>query len=340
MRTVLMVVVLFAVSFLGVRWVTLGGPIPMLRVAPLKPDPSLPTFVEASRKAVAEQREQEWLESKTAQGDGDPERTKLRDAVIEAATAFRLSPCNEALKKKYIEAVLAYARAFVLLRGCPNFPICPDNDAALEHAKKVFRSPADARVREAMREVHDMGIRLKDYPGRLGLAIDFLSGSSARGDGEFSCAAVEAPAPRRTEEHRASDNPLPPPRRAEPGWNRKDIDRESRERYRKNVMEDLRSPGPKLCAGRDHELLVSRINQYYRTRDFELHGPVVRSRDDQKELEHEWSSGIDQQIDALVRDFYTQGYIRPNDLHKSQTVDQLLAGLKSTNRACASASKS
>src|SRR5262249_53018403 len=122
--------------------------------------------------------------------------------------------------------------------------------------------------------------------------------------------------------------------------NRKDIDRESRERYRKNVLKDLRRPGPALCAGRDRELLIAGLNQYYSTREFEQRGPVKRSREEQIAIEHEWSSGTDQQIDALVRDFSTEGYIRPKALHASQTVDRVLAGLKPTNRACASAGKS
>ena len=337
MRTVLMVVALFAASFLGVRWITLGGPIPVVRVVPLKPNPSIPTFEESSRKAVAAEREQEWLESKTAQGDGDPERTRLRDAVIDAATAFRLSPCNEAFKKRYFEAVNAYARAFVVLAGCPNFPICRGGDAAMENAKKIFRSPADARVREAMTSVHDMGIGINDYPGPLKLAIDHLSGSSGRGNEGFSCQNAEAP--KRAEQRRSSAAPSPP-QREWTGWDRKQIDRESRERYRKNVLKDLRRPVPALCVGRERELLIAGLNQYYSMREFEQHGPVKRSREEQIEIEREWSSGTDQTIDALVRDFFTEGYIRPNDLHKSQTVDKVLAGLKPTNRACASAGKS
>ena len=340
MRTVLMVVALFAVSFFGVRWITLGGPIPVLRVVPLKPDPRLETWEQRTRRHLADDREREWLDSKTAQGDSDPERTKLREAVIETATAFRLSPCNDALKKKYIEAALAYARAFVVLGGCPNFPICPDNDAVMEHAKKVFRSPADARVREAMSAVHEMGIGLKDYPGRLGLAIDHLSGSSARGNEGFSCTAVQAVAPRRTEDHRPSDQPLPPPRREEAGYKRHDIDRETRERVRKNALADLRRPGPALCTDPGRRQFVAGLNQYYRERDTSQHGFAVRNREQQIAIEREWSSAIDQQIDSLVRDFYAQGYLRPKDLYKSPTVDKVLSGLTWTNRACAGATAS
>ena len=157
MRIMLMVVTLFAVSFFGVRWVTQGGPIPALRIVDLKPDPRIETWEQRSRRHVAEDRDQEWLESKTAQGDGDPERTKLREAVVETATAFRLSPCNDALKKKYIEAAAAYARAFAVLGGCPNFPICrPNNDAEMENAKKVFKLdvPPDAVDGKADGEAH------------------------------------------------------------------------------------------------------------------------------------------------------------------------------------------
>ena len=341
MRIVLMVVTLFAVSFFGVRWITLGGPIPVLRVVPLKPDPRIETWEQRTRRDLAADREQTWLESKTAQGDGDPERTKLREAVVETATAFRLSPCNDALKKKYIEAAVAYARAFAVLGGCPNYPVCrPDNDALMANANKVFHSPADARVRDAMRAVHEMGIGIKDYPGRIGGAVDHLSGSSARGNEEFSCTAVQAPAPKAVEDRRPSDQPLAPPSRVEAGFNRQDIDRETRERRRKNALENLRRPGPALCTGRDREVFVAIINAYYLERNTSQHGFAVRSREQQIEIEREWTSAIDQQIDSLVRDFYSQGYLRPKDLSKSPTVDKVLSGLTWTNRACASVAAS
>jgi hypothetical protein len=346
MRSVILAVVLFAGSFLGVRWIALGAPIPglyVLRVVPLEPNTKIEGFVERSRKDIAATREREWLESKTAQGDDDPERAKLRESVIEAATAFTLSPCNDALKKKYIEAAIAYARAFVVLGGCPNFPICrPDNDALMENAKKVFGSPAGARAREAMRGVHEMGIGIKDYPGRLGLAIDHLSGSSARGNEEFSCTAVKAAAPTRTEDHRPSDQPLPPPRREQAGFNRQDIDRETRERSRNAALELLRRPGPGLCADPGRRNFVAGLDQYYSMRDTSQHGyaKAYRSHEEQVAIERAWSTALDQQIDGLVREFYAEGYLRPKDLRKTATVDQVLSGLKWTGRACVSVSAS
>ncbi len=113
-----------------------------------------------------------------------------------------------------------------------------------------------------------------------------------------------------------------------------------REHYRQSTLESLRRPGPALCSGRDREGFIGVLNAYYSARDFQQHGPAARSRERQIEIEREWSSAIDQQIDALVRDFFTEGYIRPNDLHRSQTVEKVLAGLTWTNRACAGADKS
>jgi hypothetical protein len=340
LRSILLFIALFAGGYFGVRWYTLGMPTSpqglaqVARIVPLKPDPRIEPWEQRTRRDIAEDREREWRDSKTAQGDGDPERQRLREAVIEAATAFRLSPCNEELKKKYIEAALAYARAFVVLAGCPNFPICPDNDAAMESAKKVFRSPADARVRAAMSDVHEMGIRIKDYPGRLGLAIDFLSGSTGRGDEEFSCRDVKAPAPRRSEERQAAAA-APAPRRFDEPATRKDIDRETRERWRNNTLEALRRPGPSLCSGEGRRVFVAVVNNYYTQRWVSQHGYAVRTREEQAEVEQAWSTVLDQQIDGLVRDFYADGYLRPNDLSKSPLVDKVLAGVTYSNRACA-----
>jgi hypothetical protein len=338
LRFVSLIIGLFAAGYFGVHWVTLGMPIPFVtqqRIVPLQPDPRLESWESRTRRHIAEDREREWRDSQTAQGDGDPERTRLREEVIAAATAFTMSPCNTAFKQRYIAAAAAYARAFVTLGGCSKYPICqPNNDALMEHAKQVFKSPADGRVREAISAVHDMGIIVQDYPDRLGSAVVHLAGSSGYREGEFSCTDVKTAAPKRSEERRSAEV-LPAPRRFDNPQTRKDIDRESRERWRNNALEALRRPGPALCGGDGRRIFVAGINQYYTQRWTAQHGYAVRSREEQAEVESAWSTPLDDQIDGLVREFYVEGYLRPNDLSKSPLVDKVLAGAKYSNRACA-----
>ena len=110
LRFVSLIIGLFAAGYFGVHWVTLGMPIPFVtqqRIVPLQPDPRLESWESRTRRHIAEDREREWRDSQTAQGDGDPERTRLREEVIAAATAFTMSPCNTAFKQRYIAAAAA-----------------------------------------------------------------------------------------------------------------------------------------------------------------------------------------------------------------------------------------
>jgi hypothetical protein len=332
-RSISLIAALFAVGFFGVRWITAGAPVPVFGVADLKPDARVPTFVEKSRKDIAEMREQEWLASKTAQGDDDPERNKLRAAVVAAATAFTLSPCNSALKQQYLEAAAAYARAFVTLGGCPDYPACTPNDALMERANQVFKSPADGRVKQAIRAVHDMGITVKDYPGKFGQPVAHLSGSGVPfGEEGFSCTSPRARAAKPID-----DKPIaapPPQRNAAITPDRKQIDRDRREHYRNRMIEDLRRPGPAWCRDPGRRLFISGLNQYYVMRFTAQHGNAVRTREEQLEVEQAWSTALDQQIDVLVRDFFVAGYFRRQDLQKSPLIDQVLSGATSTGHAC------
>jgi hypothetical protein len=204
-RSAMLIFVVFAGAFYGVRWIRDGMPIPGVHVVPLTADSRIPNFAESSRKHIAAAREQEWLESQTAQSDGDPERDRLRTAVIEAATAFTLSPCNDEFKDQYLQAAAAYARSFETLAGCPKYPtFSGDRDALMERADKIFKSPADGPVKGAIQAVHDMGISTKDYPGGIGPAVAALSGSGNWPFGEFSCTRAKASVARR-------DHPDPAP---------------------------------------------------------------------------------------------------------------------------------
>jgi hypothetical protein len=172
-RLVTLVVALFAVGFFGVRWLAAGAPVPLPTVTDLKPDARLPTFhaydPRTDRKG--------WVESKTSQGDNDPDRDKLRQAVIAAATAYRLSPCNEALRQEFLAAAGAYARAFQLSMGCERSHWCVIDDARREQAVQAFGSPYDKRVKEAIAAVHGMGTIVRtDYVDGYGSIVAMLAG--------------------------------------------------------------------------------------------------------------------------------------------------------------------
>jgi hypothetical protein len=331
-RSVILVVVLFAGGFFGVSWIRAGAPIWIWRVVSLKADSRVPTFLERSEKDIAAEREQRRLESKTVQSDGDAERDGLRNAVIDTANAFTLSPCNDVLQRQYFEAAAAYARAFMTLAGCPKYPICTPDDAKRENAEQVFRSPADGRAKQAIRAVHNMGITQRDYPGGIGPVLAKLSDSGHASFNAFSCMSQEASAASRADNNRAP--PPIPERTASEQRTRASLDRDSREHYRDAVLKELRQPGPAWCSDPRRSHLVGSVNQYYTLRYGQQFGPGIRSPEYQAEVERAWSTALDEQIDNLVREFYVQGYLRRGDVHKSSLTDKILAGLAATGHAC------
>lgn len=331
-RFIAAVIALFAVSFFGVRWLAAGAPVVLPTVADLKPDARIPTFVEKSRKDIAAAHERDWLASKTAQGDEDPERNKLRAAVIEAATAFTLSPCSDALKRQYLEAAAAYARAFVTLGGCPNYPSCLPDDALMERANQIFRSPADARVKRAIEAIHRMGISTKDYPNKIGPAVAHLAGSGVSfGDEPFSCTSAQARAAKPLDDSPAG---TPPPRPVTQTRDQNEIDRATHEHYRNRMIESLRRPGPAWCSDPERRIFVNGIRQWYSLRHSALHGPAVRTPEEKREIEQAWSSALDQQIDTLVREFFVAGYFSRKDLGWAPWFDEVFSGATPSGHAC------
>ena len=136
---------MFAAAFLGMNW--------YLRIEPLKPDPRLPTF---------ERVESDSADDKLAQssiGDGDPSRDRLRHGVLDYAKALSDDPCNATVKRYYIKAVVAYARAWLSIAPCVATRSCGSADSQkLERARRAFGSALDLRVRDAMAHVHAKGI--------------------------------------------------------------------------------------------------------------------------------------------------------------------------------------
>jgi hypothetical protein len=84
LRFTLVAVGLFAMTFIGVSWGSMGFPVITVGVEPMKPDARIPTFDEAVKKGLRKG----WVDSKTLQSDGDAQRDKLRLDLLHAREAL------------------------------------------------------------------------------------------------------------------------------------------------------------------------------------------------------------------------------------------------------------
>jgi hypothetical protein len=142
----------------------------------------IPTFEETVKKGIRK----DWEPSKTAQGDGDPKREALRLAVMQAANAFALSPCDETMKKNLVEALSAYAKAWTEMAGCRS-GICGGDTSRINTAAAKFSTPSDIRLREAVRAAFEKGgVSRDDFPGSIRLWVTMLAGDP--GDPVSACA--------------------------------------------------------------------------------------------------------------------------------------------------------
>jgi hypothetical protein len=177
-RFALLAIGLFALAFIGVSWLSKGAPVVVAGVAPLKPNPRLPTFsrvpsplwgnehVEVSEEMQKRMRE-DWETSKTSQSDGNGERDKLRGELLQAANAYALSPCDNTIKRNLVEAHTNYTRAWQAIFYCrPGAGDCPaKQDDRIDRARAAFHTPADVRVHEALQVAFDQGgIVRDDFP--------------------------------------------------------------------------------------------------------------------------------------------------------------------------------
>jgi hypothetical protein len=151
---------LFALAFVGISWASKGFPVMAMRVEPMKPDARLPTF----ERSVKQGLRKDWENSKTAQSDGDKERDKLRLALWQAAIGYKLSPCDDTMKKNLVEAVTNYIGAWQAIAGC-KFGTCNTDDKKLDAAAAAFKTPADVRVHKALAEAYEQGgVTRDDFP--------------------------------------------------------------------------------------------------------------------------------------------------------------------------------
>jgi hypothetical protein len=175
-------IALFALAFIGISWASKGFPMIGVRAVPMKPDARVPTFEQSVAKGLRE----EWEASKTAQGDGDPRREALRLAALQAANAFELSPCDATMKKNLVDALSAYAKAWTEMAGCKS-GICSGDDHRIDKAAGAFSTPADMRVRAALRAAFEKGgVSRNDFSPSLRLWVTMLVGDP--GDPVSACA--------------------------------------------------------------------------------------------------------------------------------------------------------
>lgn len=168
MRNRWIIVVALALSMAALftaRWV------PTPSVQSLKPDPRLPTFHRVDLNDPREKVEASFV------SDNDPERDSLRRAVLDAADELKGDPCEDSLKARYIVAAVNYARAWLKMSPCVGTRTCGQSDIArLEQTQKAFGTPADRRVRDAMRRVHMSGAILKgDFPADAAVVLANLA---------------------------------------------------------------------------------------------------------------------------------------------------------------------
>ena len=160
LRFALVCVGLFALAFIGMSWGQKGFPIMVMRAEPLKPDSRIPTFEESVKNGIRK----DWENARTSQSDGDKERDKLRIALLQASIGYKLSPCDDTMKKNLVEAVTNYINAWQIMAHC-KFGICNGDDASLDAAAAAFKTPADVRVHKELAEAFEQGgIDKSDFP--------------------------------------------------------------------------------------------------------------------------------------------------------------------------------
>ena len=165
-------------------------------VAPLSPtvDKTFggPEAKEFERKA--------WIAQHTSQSDKNPKLDVLRMDALQAATAYKLSPCDKTMKQNLVDALSAYTRAYVAKLDCRrNFfgaKICTDK--SMEEAAASVSTPLDERVKEALFEAFDeKGITKADFPADIREDVPMFAGPGLWSDESSVCRIRQAQRDRR-----------------------------------------------------------------------------------------------------------------------------------------------
>ncbi len=159
----LLAISVFLLIFVGGSWAKRGFPVMVYTIQPLKPDARIPTF----EQAVKEGQRRDWVASKTNQSDGNVERDKLRSDLLQAANAYKLSPCDDTVRKNLVEALSNYTSAWHAMAWCtPGVNACPQSrDQRIDVAAAAFKTPADLSLHNVVGEAVEIGgIYKSDFP--------------------------------------------------------------------------------------------------------------------------------------------------------------------------------
>jgi hypothetical protein len=176
LRFAVVVAGLFGLTFVGVAWARMGFPVVTFGVAALKPNARIPTFDEAVQKGIR----QDWVNSKTNQGDGNVERDKLRADLLQASIAYKMSPCDDTMKKNLVAALSSYVTAWLDMAFCQTGVAgCPStSDERLDTAAAAFKTPADVNMHKVLHEaIQQGGISREDFPSAIRRHVFQMSGS-------------------------------------------------------------------------------------------------------------------------------------------------------------------
>ena len=179
LRFTLVAIGLFALTFVGISWANKGFPVLAMRGEPLKPDARIPTFEESVKKGIRK----DWENSQTLRSDGNQERDKLRLELLQASTAYKLSPCDDTIKKNMVIALTNYTNAWYDIAHCKaGIGSCPSNRTdRLDAAAAAFKTPADVHVVNAVREaINEGGISREDFAGAIRDYVFMWSGMPTR----------------------------------------------------------------------------------------------------------------------------------------------------------------
>jgi hypothetical protein len=179
---------LFVLSYISITWVMAGAPMPHLSLRLTQPETHLAAIPAAPLPTSRKPAQELVMEG----GDGNPQRDKLRIAVLQASTGYARMPCDETAKAVMINAVSSYAKAWHDMMGCgPNG--C--DYKKINATAAAFSSPLDVQVRDAVGAAFDKrGISIDDFPSPLRINVAMLV--RGRGAPATTCPETRAQAVR------------------------------------------------------------------------------------------------------------------------------------------------
>jgi hypothetical protein len=162
-RFLVFVVIAFVTAFVGVSWAVRGFPTQTASSQIVTPLPALVDKTFGGEDAKEFERKA-WVAQHTSQSDKNPQLDALRLDALQAATAYKMSPCDSTMKQNLIDALTAYARAYQAKLGCSPGIMMFCGDKKIQDAADTFSTPLDQRVKEALFEAFEQkGVVRADF---------------------------------------------------------------------------------------------------------------------------------------------------------------------------------